>query len=54
MIRYYYLFMYKNVAKVVTLTTLIYTLNALLLTGFEKHPARQSYAHLKIKIDFHS
>ena len=44
---------YKNVAKVSHFNNVkCIPLNALLLTGFEKQPARQSYAHLKIKTDF--
>ena len=44
---------YKNVAKVSDFNNVkCILLNALLLMGFEKQPARQSYAHLKIKTDF--
>ena len=43
----------KNVAKVTHFSNVkCISLNALLLMGFEKQPARQSYANLKIKSQF--
>ena len=48
-----YLMYIKNVAKVSDFNNVkCIPLNALLLMGFEKHPSRQSYAHLKIKNRF--